>query len=131
VVEDAPALDWGVTADGVDPSGEFLAVEAMDIPEIGPNVPLAPEADPGDRLLDLTLVRPADRSALAAHIEARLADRPAVPLELSSYRANVIVLRPPPRCPVHVDDDLVEDEPDAGGFTAGVTSGLAVLVPSV
>lgn len=131
VLEDAPVFEWGVEADGVDLSGEFLAVEAMNIREIGPNFPLAQQADPGDGVLDLTVVRLADRSSLAAHIDARLAGGPAVPLELDSRRATEILLRPPPGCPVHVDDDLVDHEPGAKGFTAGVTSGLAVLVPSV
>jgi diacylglycerol kinase (ATP) len=129
VVEDASALEWVVRADGVDLSGEFLAVEVMNIREIGPNLPLAPRADPGDGVLELTLVRPDDRSALAGHIEARLAGRPAVRLELDSRRAKVVVLRPPPGCRVHVDDDLMEGEPDAQSFTAEVTSRVAVLVP--
>ena len=34
--------------DGTDQSGDFLAVEVMNIRHVGPSVPIAPDADPGD-----------------------------------------------------------------------------------
>jgi diacylglycerol kinase family enzyme len=58
-------------ADGVDLSGEYVTVEAMNIRAIGPRVVLAPNADPGDGWLDLVLVTAAERDELADHIEAR------------------------------------------------------------
>jgi diacylglycerol kinase (ATP) len=61
-VERHPARYHVVRASGEDLSGEYLAVEAMNIREIGPRLQLAPHADPGDGLLDLVLV-PAERRA--------------------------------------------------------------------
>jgi diacylglycerol kinase (ATP) len=57
-----------VRADGEDLSGEYLAVEAMNIREIGPRLVLAPQARPGDGLLDLVLVRPEDRADLVEYL---------------------------------------------------------------
>jgi diacylglycerol kinase family enzyme len=53
-------------------SEELLGLEAMNVRELGPNLPLAPDADPGDGLLDVVLVRSHDRDALAAYVAARL-----------------------------------------------------------
>ena len=47
---------WRIVADGLDLSGDYLAVEILNIRFVGPNVPLAPDADPSDGLLDVVLV---------------------------------------------------------------------------
>jgi diacylglycerol kinase (ATP) len=58
-----------VLADGEDLSGEYIGVELMNIRRIGPRVVLAPRAQSDDGLLDLVLVRPRDREALARYVE--------------------------------------------------------------
>ena len=73
-IAEAAAPEWGVVVDGHDRSGRYLAVEAMNIRESGPRLPLAPGADPGDGLLDVVLAAPGDREVLA-----RLADPPEHP----------------------------------------------------
>src|SRR5919197_5414426 len=55
VAGDARAAAWQVEADGTDLSGGYIAVEVMNGKSLGPHVPLAPEADAGDGLLDLVL----------------------------------------------------------------------------
>ena len=129
VVEEVPALEWGLEADGTDLSGEFVAVEVMNVRELGPNVPLAPEADPGDGLLELALLRPDDRQALDAHLEARLEERPPAPLAFEVRRARRIMLRPPQGHPLHVDDDVVADDAGTDALVATVSTRLEVLVP--
>lgn len=62
---------YTITMDGQDLSGEYLLVEAMNTPWIGPNLHLAHTADPGDGLLDLVLLR-ADKRA---HLLEYLADK--------------------------------------------------------
>ena len=49
-------LAWRVEADGVDLSGDFLAVEIMNIGQMGPNLPLAPDAEPGDGFFDVVAI---------------------------------------------------------------------------
>ena len=76
-----------MTLDGTDLSGEYLLVEAMNIPLVGPNVPLAPGADCSDDLLDLVLVTERERSALQEYLRARLGGA-AAPLELPVRRGR-------------------------------------------
>jgi diacylglycerol kinase (ATP) len=132
VIGAAPALAWRVEVDGVDLSDELLAVEAANIRELGPNFPLAPEADPGDGGLDVVLVRPDDREALVGYFSDRLDGKePRVP-ELFSRRGQRIVLRPPMDCPLHVDDEFWPDDPDAradGTAVVAVARAVSVLVP--
>lgn len=45
-----------VTLDGRDMSGEYVLLEVMNISHIGPNLCLAPHANPSDGLLDIVLV---------------------------------------------------------------------------
>jgi diacylglycerol kinase (ATP) len=59
-----------VRADGEDLDGDYIAVEALNVREIGPRVSLAPRARYDDRRLDLLLVRESDREALARYTES-------------------------------------------------------------
>ena len=45
-----------ITLDGRDMSGEYILVEVMNISYIGPNLCLAPHANPSDGLLDIVFV---------------------------------------------------------------------------
>jgi diacylglycerol kinase (ATP) len=130
IVTETPALEWRVEVDGVDLSGEFLAVEAMNTGLLGPNVPLAPAADSCDGILDLTLVRTDDRAALAAHAKARLERRSPPPLEIAVRRGRQIVLQPSRLTALHYDDDLVDQTDESRSFRVSVDSALDVLVPS-
>lgn len=64
----AEPMHFRIRADNEDLSGEYIEVAAMNIRTIGPILPLAPGADPGDGALDLLLVGPADREALAKYV---------------------------------------------------------------
>jgi diacylglycerol kinase family enzyme len=103
-IAEAPALGWGLTLDGRDLSGELLAVQVMNIREIGPTLPLAPEADPGDGLLDVVLVRPQHRDRLEALVGAAAARR-TVASTLPVARGRRLEAHLPAGCRVHVDDD--------------------------
>jgi diacylglycerol kinase (ATP) len=132
VLRQTPSLEWGVWVDDADLSGRFLGVEAMNVREIGPNLPVAPGADPGDGLLELTLITETHRAALEAHLVARLEGRPAEPLQLDVHKARRIVLRPPPGSPLHTDEEpagLDELGDDSGRVTIEIAGGLHVLVP--
>lgn len=58
-----------IRLDERDLSGEFLLFEAMNARSIGPNLRLAPAADPGDGLLDIVLVSADDRAKLNEHLQ--------------------------------------------------------------
>jgi diacylglycerol kinase (ATP) len=134
VIEGMPALGWQIEVDGIDVSGEFLAVEVMNIGEMGPNLPLAPNADPGDGLLEVVLIGAEDRASLVAYLSERLRDLEPAPPELPRRRGKVIMLGPPVESQLHVDDRFWPDDPDERGEgTAVVTCRwpLPVLVPRV
>jgi diacylglycerol kinase family enzyme len=120
--------------DGDDLSGELLAVEAMNIGQMGPNLPLSPQAEPGDGLLDVVLVREEDRSNLVAYLSARLRELdPALP-GLRRTRGEQIVLGPPADLRLHADDRPWPVEDDVrrdGTVVATCASSLRVLVPRV
>jgi len=65
-----------ITLDGRDMSGEYVLVEVMNISYIGPNLCLAPHANPSDGLLDIVFVSKGDQDNLSrclAHcIEGKL-----------------------------------------------------------
>jgi diacylglycerol kinase (ATP) len=131
VIENIPAREWRVEVDRDDLSGELLAVEAMNIGQMGPNLPLALQADPGDGLLDVVLIRDEDRSNLVAYLSARMRELdPGLP-GLRRTRGERVVLGPPEELRLHVDDRFWPEHDGQREGTVIVTCGpaLTVLVP--
>jgi diacylglycerol kinase family enzyme len=128
-VAEARARPWGLVVDGRVLTSELLALVAMNVREIGPNVPLAPDADPGDGLLDVVLVREQHRAGLAGYVDARLRDSAAAPPELERHRGERVELVPPEAAHLHVDEDLVQERPTEA--TAHVVASVTVLVPEL
>jgi diacylglycerol kinase (ATP) len=126
IVREAEPLPWGIRADGADRSAELLGVAAMNVRELGPNVPVAPRADPGDELLELTLIEPGKRTAFLGYLDARIAGSAAEAPAFDVSRVRRIELEPPQSVPLHVDDELAEER---GALTIEVGGGLDVLVP--
>ena len=58
--------------DGTDHSGNFYMVEVMNIRSIGPNLKLAPYADPGDGELDVILIPEAHKEKFADYLLQKL-----------------------------------------------------------
>ena len=104
-----PAQEWRVELDGGDHSGAFLAVEAMVIGETGPRIPLAPAADPEDRLLDVVLVSDDHRGELAEYLDARMAGFDPAPPVLTVHRCQKAVLEPVEGSPFRIDDELLPE----------------------
>lgn len=57
---------------GKDYSADFLLVEIMNIRSIGPNLNLAPAADPSDGQFDVVLITEKQRAALAEYVERKI-----------------------------------------------------------
>jgi diacylglycerol kinase (ATP) len=64
VASRTPARVYQVEVDGRDVSGEYLLVEVMNVPLLGPRLELSAESDPGDGLFEIVLVSEAERSLL-------------------------------------------------------------------
>jgi diacylglycerol kinase (ATP) len=135
VIAEAPSRPWTLDVDGVDLSGEFLAVEAMNVRETGPNVPLAPDADPTDGRLDVVRVRPEDRAGLLAYVDRRLRGDGGAAPRLPVERGVHVTVGPPGDRPFRVDDELWGEAPTSTGDAATViTAGRAfvdLLVPAL
>lgn len=106
IVREARPRAWQILADGEDLSGEYLAVEVMNVRFVGPNVPLAPAADPSDGWLDLVVVREADRRPLVDYLERRLHLASGVAPDLGPRPVRETRLVVPDGVRLHVDDRL-------------------------
>jgi diacylglycerol kinase family enzyme len=127
-----PPLKIDCAIDGKAISGQFLLVAAMNIGSVGPNMDLAPNADPGDGQLDFALVRAERREDFIDYFVIRLRGGEATPptdvhrgqslhLSWSGYDA-------------HIDDrvwEATDPSPDAhAGIEIDVEAGaLDVLLP--
>jgi diacylglycerol kinase (ATP) len=101
-LEGSPALRLKMTLDGRDLSGEYVLLETMNTRSIGPNLCLAPQADPGDGLLDIVLVADHEREKLIRYLAERITGKKTVP-ELTVHRGRHLRLE----CDefrVHIDD---------------------------
>jgi diacylglycerol kinase (ATP) len=103
VLERCTAREWRLDLDGDDLSGCYLLVEAMTTGLVGPNLRLAPSADPGDGLLRVVVVDEAHRAALLASLSEGAASPPELPVHAGTA---LRILGWP--SPLHVDDELCE-----------------------
>jgi diacylglycerol kinase (ATP) len=123
---------WEIELDGTRTRDELLGVEAMNVRELGPNLPLAPAADPTDGLLDVVLLRPQDRAPLADYVAARLRGGDPVLPPFDVRRCRKLVIEPSASPSIHVDDVLPAWDEGQRRWAAVLPAGgrLDVLVPS-
>jgi diacylglycerol kinase (ATP) len=131
VLQEIEPQRWELEIDGHRFREQLLAVEAMNVRELGPNLPLAPEGDPSDGFLDVVLLRPENRDELAAYAAARLRDGEGEMPRFEVHRGSRVLLEPAEGCRLHVDDLLPAW--DAGGPRSTLIhraeTHLEVLVP--
>lgn len=92
--------------DGMECSGEFLLAEVMNTPSIGPNLNIAPSADPGDGELEVVLIAEEQREDFAAYIRNKIAGKERPPF-LSVIKAKKLEMRWEDTI-LHVDDEYME-----------------------
>ena len=113
ILRDAPAAEWQLELDDHDLSGSYIGVEAMNIPFVGPNIPLAGDADLADGELDLVLLRDEDRERLLGYVVGRVESASALMPSLDVRRGRRIRMVPPAGWPLRIDDELVDLDEDA------------------
>jgi diacylglycerol kinase (ATP) len=64
VTSQAPARHYRVEVDGRDASGDYLLVEVMNLPLLGPQLELSPGSNPSDGLFEVVLFRENERALL-------------------------------------------------------------------
>lgn len=105
------ARHYHLVVDDEDYAGRFLMVEVMNSRSIGPNLVLAPEADPGNGRFDVVLVREDQRDELAAWIKRKINgedpdfDVAAIPGTKIAVHTEDMLL--------HTDDELISLEEPA------------------
>ena len=103
--EAEPSRRWEIEIDGVDHSGEYIGVEVMNGPFVGPNVPLAPDATPGDGELDVVLLREDDRASLVRRFESLATAQAPAPSSLHIARGRAVHVTPPSGVALHLDGE--------------------------
>jgi diacylglycerol kinase (ATP) len=90
-----------ITIDGESLGGDYLLIEVLNTPSIGPGIRFSAEVSPADGLLSVVAARESDREQLADYMRARLTGEPT-DAGLRSWRAKCIELRGV--TDLHVDD---------------------------
>jgi len=110
-----PATPWRLRLDGREISGRFWGVEVLNIGAVGPRVPLAPQAHPGDGRLDCVLLREEHRDPVIGYLTAALArsdsrqPRPAVDaIDVPVRRCRTVTAECPAGTLLHIDDRSFE-----------------------
>ncbi len=71
LIHDYEPKEFKLEIDGVDHSGEYLMVEVMNTRSIGPNLELAPAADPGDGSFEVVMVSEKQRASLMDYLRKK------------------------------------------------------------
>lgn len=99
------AQELQLEIDGVDRSGKYLLAEIMNIKSVGPNLQLAPGADPGDGQFEVILVTEEQKAQFADSVMNKLkgVDDRFVPQSIpgSSIRLQA------DNTHIHIDDELI------------------------
>ena len=95
-----------VFIDGKEFSGDYLLVEIMNIPFIGPNLQLAPGANPSDGYFDVVFIEESDREIFNHYLERKL-KREETNLKLRTVQGKKIRLNGK-LSELHIDDEEIE-----------------------
>jgi diacylglycerol kinase family enzyme len=122
------AQECEIALDDETMTGTFLAMHVMNLSSVGPNLQMAPGADPSDGYLDVVLVRDSDRTRyadfVAAHPRGRNLEAP-----FQVRRTRNVRLRWQ-GAEVHVDDDFYQPGEPAELHVHVVPGELTFLRPS-
>ena len=94
-----------IVIDGQDLSGDYLMIEIMNIPSIGPNLLMAPEAHTSDGLFDVILISEDKRKMLASYVESKLKGK-EIRLDLKPVQGKQIYVKWQ-GSDGHIDDKLI------------------------
>jgi diacylglycerol kinase family enzyme len=99
-----------LTIDGVDHSGIFIMAEIMNTQSIGPNLHLAPFADPGDGLFEIVLIPENDKKKFGDFVWKRI-NGEDIAYDYSTIQAKEVIISWD-GTHVHVDDEVLKIKKD-------------------
>ncbi|MCF0051985.1 diacylglycerol kinase [Dyadobacter sp. LJ53] len=112
IVLNYEAKECRIVADGVEHSGRYLMVEVMNIRSIGPNLFLAPDADPGDGELEIVMIPETQREKFEAFVLSQING------EDEKYSFNTIKAKSVELSwegkDLHIDDERIKLEEPVG-----------------
>jgi diacylglycerol kinase family enzyme len=121
LLADEPLRPWEVSVDGARHDGDYLAVEIMNITFVGPNLPLAPDADPHDGLFEVVLVGVDERQALLRYTRDRVDLAAAGLPRLRVVQGRNITVQAPDGVRLHLDDGAWPAEPLRDSCTVSIS----------
>ena len=95
-----------ITLDGEDISGTYRMFEVMNTNRFGPWIKLAPDADPGDGLLDVVRIRSDEDESLFRYVAGLLSEDLKELPNVEVSRGKSLELRWPGYFPIHVDAEV-------------------------
>lgn len=107
IFRDYKASYYNVTIDGKNYAGYYLLVEVMNIKSIGPQLQLAPDADPGDGMLDVVLVQEHEKKVFSDYIASLLDEKKLAAGFTVKRGKRISIINSNSR--FHVDDELLPD----------------------
>jgi diacylglycerol kinase family enzyme len=111
-LRNSPAKALKITLDGLELSGEYILLEAMNIQHIGTGLHLAPAADPGDSFLDVVLFTAEDRGELDDYLAGRSSAGNLEPLSREFRRGQILQIQWD-GSDLHIDDKVWPSPVDA------------------
>lgn len=121
-----PPLDYRLTVDGVERETRALVVVPVNMPVFGGGIPIAPDGDPADGLLDLVVITPIPPSACLGLLRAVRAGRHTHHPAVSITRAREVRVEGPADIVAQGDGDALGPLP----LTVAVApANLRVIAP--
>lgn len=133
-LEGSKAIRLKMALDGRDLTGDYVLLETMNIRSIGPNLCLAPEADPGDGFLDIVLVSDNEREKVTQYLTERIGGK-KTSAELTVHRGRHLHIESD-ELRVHIDDDVWPSHGDHPPYSPMIidvslhSDSLELLVPA-
>jgi len=106
IIDKAEPSYCKIVVDGVEHVGNYLLAEVMNTASIGPNLKLAPLADPGDGVFEIILVADSQRNEFAEYVENKINGR-EIPSTFTTLKAKQLSIFWD-GMDAHVDDELVD-----------------------
>ena len=116
---------WTIVVDGEEQAGDFLLVEVLNIPSIGPNLVLSDEANPSDGLFSVVIATEEHRGVLDQYLAHRISGGER-PLSMPPRHARRVEIRGSTE--VHVDDQLL-DTPSPQTVSMVIEPGALQFLP--
>ncbi|RYY37737.1 MAG: hypothetical protein EOP46_01525 [Sphingobacteriaceae bacterium] len=128
IVLDYKAKYCRVNIDGEIITGNFLLAEVMNIRSVGPNLVLAPDANPGDGMLEVVLIPEDQRRQFADYLTHIINGNSCPPFNYQTYSGKNISIEWDDTL-LHADDELVELQEKAAISIEIQHSAMKFLVP--